>query len=79
MAGTTANYALRFQDVGDSPNGAVGLTNLANDVDAALLAIDAKIAILNGLANQSQSSTTDELSFANTTFAAGATSVGVAL
>ena len=78
MSGTTANYALRYQDVGDSPNGAVGLTNLANDVDAALLAIDAKIATLNSFVNASASSTTDDLSIVSTSFIAGASPVGVA-
>lgn len=78
MASVTSNYALRYQEVGDSPNGAVGLQNLANDVDAALLAIDAKIATLNALAPAFVGSTTDEASFVNTSFAAGASPVGVA-
>jgi hypothetical protein len=78
VAGTTAVYGLRYQDLGDSPNGATGTHNLADDVEAALAALDAKIATINGLGPVSNGSTSDELSFANTSFAAGATSVGVA-
>lgn len=78
MAGTTANYALRYQEVGDAPNGAVGLQNLANDVDAALLAIDAKITAINSMATSIASSTTDEVGFSNTSFAPGAVTVGTA-
>lgn len=78
MAGTTGIYALRYQDVGDAPNGAQGLTNLANDVDAALAAIDAKIATLNSFSNASAGSTTDDLSVVSTSFIAGASPVGVA-
>lgn len=78
MAGTTTNYALRYQDVGDAPNGAVGLQNLANDVDAALLALEAKINAINGLATGFTGTSTDEVGFSNTSFAAGATVVGSA-
>lgn len=36
MAGTTPNYALRFPDLTDTPDGATQIHNLASDVDAAL-------------------------------------------
>lgn len=78
MAGVTTNYALRFQDVGDSPNGAVGIQNLANDIDAALAVVDAKIATLNSFDTTFTSSTTDEVGFTSTSFIAGGAPVGVA-
>ena len=78
MANSTPTYGLRYQEVGDSPNGAVGLQNLATDVETALTAIDAKIATINALATAAVTSTTDEIGFSNTTFAAGSSPVGSA-
>lgn len=79
MATTTgAPYNLRYQEVGDSPNGAVGQQNLATDVHAQLAALDAKIATLNSFTTAAATSTTDETSFTSTTFVAGASPVGVA-
>lgn len=40
MPGSTANYALPYQQVGDSPNGAQGQQNLAQAVDAVLTRMD---------------------------------------
>lgn len=78
MAGVTSPYGLPYQEVGDSPNGAVGLQNLAEAVDDALAVIDAKIATINSFDTAFAGSSTDESGFTNTTFAAGASPVGVA-
>jgi len=40
MADVTANYALPYQELGDSPDGATGLQDLAEAVDAVLLRMD---------------------------------------
>lgn len=43
MPGTTPVYALRYQVGTDAPNGAQGLQNLAEDVEAQLVLVNAKI------------------------------------
>jgi hypothetical protein len=78
MASTTPTYALPYQEIGDSPNGAVGQQNLAVAVEAALAGLDAKIATINNLTNSQSASSTDETGFTSTSFVAGAAPVGVA-
>lgn len=43
MAGTTPTYGFRYQTVSDVPNGAVGLQNLATDVENKIITVDASI------------------------------------
>jgi hypothetical protein len=43
MTSTTTNYAFRFPDESDSPDGATQTENLASDVDAQLAVTDAKV------------------------------------
>lgn len=78
MADSTPVYGLPYLELGDPPDLAAGTENLAVDVETELIRIDAAVAAINGLAPTSASSTTDEISFNNTTFAAGTTTVGIA-
>lgn len=78
MADSTPVYGLPYLELGDPPDLAAGTENLAVDVETELIRIDAAIAAINGLAPASASSTTDETGFTNTSFAAGASPVGVA-
>lgn len=78
MADTTPTYGLPFQELGDAPDGPTLGEDLALAVEAELARIDAAIAAINGMSNVSIGSTTDELTFTNTTFQPGASPVGVA-
>lgn len=53
MAGTTPNYALPYQQLGDAPNGAQGLQDLATAVDTQLLRMDTvgKVTLMTGSGN----------------------------
>lgn len=78
MADVTGTYGFPFLELGDAPNIAQGLEDLAEAIETKLIAVDAAIAAISGLAPNVASSTADELSFTNTSFAAGSTVVGTA-
>lgn len=71
MAGTTSVYGLRYQTLGDSPDGASLGEDLADDVETELIRIDASVAAINGLSAVSGSNSTTEGPYSSNTFTAG--------
>lgn len=78
MASTTGTYGFPFLELGDAPNIAQGLEDLAEAIETKIIAMDAATAAINNLGPVSAGTTTDESGFTNTSFAAGGTPLGVA-
>lgn len=76
MPDTTPIYGLRYQELGDAPNGASLGEDLATDVETELVRIDANIAAITGLTHTVGSSTAAFTS-TSTSFVAGTTAFGV--
>lgn len=76
MADTTPVYGFRFLELGDAPDLAAGTENLATDVEAKFVTVDAAIAAINNLdpvvASSNVLNTTS-----STTLVAGANPLGV--
>jgi hypothetical protein len=78
MADTTPVYGFPFLELGDPPDLAAGTENLATAIESKFISVDAAISAITGLDVAFASSSADETSFQNTTFAPGTTTVGVA-
>jgi hypothetical protein len=76
MADTTSVYGFPYLELGDGPNLAAGLKDLAEAIETKFISVDAAIAAITGLDIAYASSTSDEINFQNTSFAAGSTTVG---
>ncbi|MFC6156141.1 hypothetical protein [Kribbella jiaozuonensis] len=78
MADTTPTYDLPFLELGDAPDIASGLEDLATAVETELIRIDADVAKVNGLSTVVASDTNTEGPYSNTTATSGTNVCGVA-
>lgn len=78
MADATPIYGLRFLELGDPPDLAAGTEDLATDVEAELIRIDAATAAINGLTTVRDDEAVDEAAYSGTTWIPGSTPCAVA-
>ncbi len=78
MPDTTPIYGLRFQELGDAPDGPGLGEDLALDVEAELTRIDAAIAAINNLATVRDDEVADEAAYSGAAWIPGATPCAVA-
>lgn len=71
MADATPVYGLRYQELGDAPDGPSLGEDLATDVETELIRIDAAVAAINGLSVATGSNSTTEGPYSSNVFAAG--------
>lgn len=77
MANTTGTYGFPYLELGDAPNIATGLQNLAQAIENKIILVDAAVAAINNLVPTQTANSTDETGFTSTSFVAGGTPVGL--